>query len=67
VIPVKLYLAASYVRAGRQGDAEWTIEQVRILNPATTLKHTADATSSADPRLTAEVLEDLRKAGLPEE
>jgi len=67
VIPVKLYLAASYVRAGRQDDAEWTIEQLRILNPATTLKHTAEATSYADPKLSAAVLEDLRKAGLPEE
>jgi len=66
-IPVKMYLAASYVRAGRQDDAEWTIEQLRIINPTTTLKHLSDAVSYANPKLSAGVLEDLRKAGLPEE
>jgi len=66
-IPVKVYLAASYVRAGRQDDAEWTIEQLQILNPATTLKHLSDAVSYADPRQVAGVLADLRQAGLPEE
>jgi TolB-like protein/DNA-binding winged helix-turn-helix (wHTH) protein/Flp pilus assembly protein TadD len=67
VIPVKVYLAAAYARVGRQDDAEWTTEQLRLLNPSTTLKHLSDVVSYSDPKLTAEVLEDLRKAGLPEE
>jgi len=66
-IPVKLYLAAAYVRAGRQDDAEWTIEQLRILNPTTTLKHLSDAVSYSDTKLSDAVFNDLRKAGLPEE
>jgi len=65
-IPVKIILAASYVRADRLDDAEWVIEQVRVLNPTTTLSHTAKATPLTEPRLKMQLLEDLRKAGLPE-
>lgn len=65
-IPVKLILAASYVQAGRIDDAEWLTEDIQVLNPATTLTHTANAIPLADPKLKKKLLEDLRKAGLPE-
>lgn len=66
-ISVKLVLAASYVKAGRMADAEWVVEQIQSLNPATTLTHTANAmTLSEDPKLKKRYLNDLRKAGLPE-
>lgn len=65
-IPIKLLLAACYVNAGRMDDAEWTIEQIRVLNPATTLSHTANATTQSVPKYRKQLLNDLRKAGLPE-
>lgn len=66
VIPIKLVLAASYVQVGRSDDAEWTIEQIQVLNPATTLSHTARAMTLSEPKLKSHLLNDLRKAGLPE-
>lgn len=33
----RLFLAAAYIRLGRQDDAEWEIDQVMILYPNTTL------------------------------
>ena len=62
----RLFLAASYVRLGRQDDAEWEIEQIEILNPGTTLKHLASAYPIKDRQQMNAFLEDLRKAGLPE-
>lgn len=62
----RLFLAASYVRLGRQDDAEWEIEQIQILNPGTTLTHLASAYPIKDPEQMKAFLEDLRKAGLPE-
>jgi adenylate cyclase len=66
VIPIKLILAASYAQAGRQDDAEWTVDQLLILNPMTTLSHTDNAMPIAKPELKQQLLDDLRKAGLPE-
>jgi adenylate cyclase len=65
-VPIKLILAASYARAGRQDDAEWTVEQLLVLNPMTTLSHTDNAMPIAKPALKQQLLDDLRKAGLPE-
>ncbi|MFO7604479.1 MAG: winged helix-turn-helix domain-containing protein [Gammaproteobacteria bacterium] len=65
-IPIKIILAASYVRADRLDDAAWAIEQIRVLNPTTTVSHTAKATPLTEPRLKMQLLDDLRKAGLPE-
>jgi tetratricopeptide (TPR) repeat protein len=66
VVPIKLILAASYAHAGRQDDAEWTVDQLLILNPMTTLSHTDNAMPIAKPELKQQLLDDLRKAGLPE-
>jgi adenylate cyclase len=65
-IPIKLFLAASYVQANRLSDAEWTVDQIQILNPATTLSHTAEATILTKSKLKNQFLNDLRIAGLPE-
>ncbi len=62
----RLFLAASYVRLGRQDDAEWEIEQIQILNPSTTITHLASAYPIRDQQQMEAFLEDLRKAGLPE-
>lgn len=65
-IPVKLFLAACYVRADRMDDAEWVVEQLQVLNPEMTLSHTAKTGILSDPKLKIQLLNDLRKAGLPE-
>jgi adenylate cyclase len=65
-MPVRLWLAASYVRAGQQDDAEWETEQIQMTNPAETLEHTRKSVPISDPVLLEKFLGDLRQAGLPE-
>jgi tetratricopeptide (TPR) repeat protein len=64
--PIKLFLIASYVRAGRVGDAEWQAEELQMVNPEETISHTDKAIPISDPELKKAFLEDLRRAGLPE-
>jgi tetratricopeptide (TPR) repeat protein len=64
-VHVKLYLAASYQMAGRHEDARWTIEQVGILSPTTTLRDIEKTLPIADPEFRQNFLQNLRKAGLP--
>lgn len=66
VVPVKLMLAASYVRSNRLDDAEWIIEQLHILNPATTISHIKKSIPIGNDELREKFLNDLRQAGLPE-
>jgi adenylate cyclase len=65
-IPIKLYLAACYVRVGKLDDAQWTIEQLQVLNPETTLTHTENTIAIKNPEIKKQFIDDLRKAGLPE-
>ena len=65
-VPIKLFLAASYVQAGRIEDAEWIVEQLQIVNPESTLSHIDDAIAFANPDYKQKFLDDLRTAGLPE-
>jgi hypothetical protein len=65
-MPVRLWLAASYVRAGLQDDAEWETEQIQMINPGETLVHTRKSVPISDPVVLENLIEDLRKAGLPE-
>ncbi|MEJ2454299.1 MAG: winged helix-turn-helix domain-containing protein [Candidatus Thiodiazotropha sp.] len=65
IIP-RLYLAASYVRAGRQEDAEWEVDQIRVMNPTSTLTHTRNALPIERPEMMEAFLADLKRAGLPE-
>ncbi|MEJ2107284.1 MAG: winged helix-turn-helix domain-containing protein [Acidiferrobacteraceae bacterium] len=66
VAQIKLFLAASYVGAGRPGDAKWTVANLQTLSPTTTVTETANTIPIADPKLKQALLTDLRKAGLPE-
>jgi TolB-like protein/DNA-binding winged helix-turn-helix (wHTH) protein len=65
-IPVKLFLAATYVNTGMQDDAEWAIEQILVLNPSSSILHLSNTMVLTVPNLKAKLLDDLRKAGLPE-
>jgi len=64
-IHIKLPLAASYVRAGRQDDAEWVVTELRALSPTASISD-LEKTIPYVPELKQAFLEDLRKAGLPE-
>jgi len=66
VMPVRLVLAACYVRTGRAADAEWEIEEVQAINPHETLSHLANTFATNDAELLQRFLQDLREAGLPE-
>lgn len=63
-MPVRLFLAASYVRAGRQDDAEWEVEQIRMTNPEETISYIAKSVPIGPDRLKEHFLDDLRSAGL---
>jgi adenylate cyclase len=65
-IPVKIFLTASYVKADRIEDAQWLIDQILVLNPETTIRHTERNIPVTDLKLKNRIIEDLRKAGLPE-
>ena len=65
-LPVRLYLAASYINTERQEDAAWEVEQIQMLNPSETLTHTKKSSPITDKELKERFLDDLRKAGLPE-
>jgi tetratricopeptide (TPR) repeat protein len=61
----RLYLAASYVRLGRQDDAEWEIEQVLVQSPSATVSRVAETLPYENQDQMNVFLEDLRQAGLP--
>jgi len=65
-VPVRLHLAAAYARAGRVDDAQWEVEEVQVLSPTDTISHLRATHPIGDPELMRELVEDLRKAGLPE-
>lgn len=62
----RLYLAASYVRLGQLEDATWEIEQATVHRPRTTISHLSNTLPYENKKLLKSLLEDLRKAGLPE-
>ena len=66
VLYPRLYLAASHVRLGRDDDAEWEIEQVKMQRPGTTLSQLQNTLPYENQSLMLNFLDDLRKSGLPE-
>ena len=65
-VPVRIHLAVAYVRAGRLEDAEWEVEQIQVLNPGETVSHTRKSYPILDKAEKERLLDDLRKAGMPE-
>jgi len=66
VVPIRLFLAASYMRAGREDDAQWEAEEIQAINPDETLSHLANTSATNDKESLQRLLDDLRRAGLPE-
>ena len=66
VIPLKLFLTASYVKAGRIDDAQWLVEQIQVLTPSTTISHIDNTIPISNLKLKMMLLDDLRRAGLPD-
>ena len=64
LIDSRLHLAAAYARLGRQGDAEWQIEEILSLNPRITLEDWARRSPMQDPQRLKPLLSDLKQAGL---
>lgn len=62
----RLYLSASYVRLGRQDDAEWEIEQTMVQYPRASVSFLIETLPYEKRDLMNKLLEDLRQAGLPE-
>ncbi|MEJ2398707.1 MAG: winged helix-turn-helix domain-containing protein [Gammaproteobacteria bacterium] len=61
-----VYLVASYVRLGRQDDAEWVVQELQVMDPPVTISHISKVAPYSDLKLLQPLLADLRKAGLPE-
>ena len=66
VIPVKLFLAASYIKTGRTNDAAWIVAQLQTLNPAISISEIEKTIPIAKPENKQGFLADLRKAGISE-
>lgn len=66
MVQPKLYLAASYIRSGRRDDAEWEVENIRVLSPAVTLGYLRNTFPIRNPEQMTALLADLKQAGLPE-
>jgi len=64
-VPIKLILAASYVKANRLNDARWIAEEIQALSPSTTITDLDKTIPIANIEFKRAFLADLRKAGLP--
>ncbi len=62
----RMFLAANYIRLGRQDDAEWEIEQVVTQRPNTTLSHLANTIPYENREKLQAFLDDVAKTGLPD-
>jgi TolB-like protein/class 3 adenylate cyclase/Flp pilus assembly protein TadD len=62
----RLFLAASYIRLGQQDDAEWEIDEIEALDPEYTISTYANMSRISNKDQLNSLLDDLRKAGLPE-
>jgi tetratricopeptide (TPR) repeat protein len=60
----RIFLAASYVRAGRIGDAEWQIDELLVGNPGFSLEAIGDYVPYENSADLERLTEALRKAGL---
>lgn len=65
-LPVRALLAASYMKSGRQDDAEWEVLEIQSINPTSSISRFRHVFPIKAENLVHVILEDLRAAGLPE-
>ena len=65
-IPLKLVLAVCYLKINQLDEAQWKVEEIKTLNPATTIEHLSKTFTIQTQPYKDQYLDDLRKAGLPE-
>ena len=63
---IKIFLAASYVKANQLDEAEWLISEMQIMNPTVNISQIEKTIAFSNPEVRRAFLDDLRKAGLPE-
>ena len=66
VLYPRLFLTASYVRAGQMDDATWQIDNIMTARPDTTLAHLQTVMPFEHDEQKSAFLKELRKAGIPE-
>jgi len=67
VLFVRWWLAASYAQVGRQDDAEWQLEEMKLMEFEGTIATIVETQPMRDPRYLSLQKEGLRKAGIPEQ
>lgn len=60
------WLAAAYAQSGQLEDAEWEANEVLMLDPDFSLQRIQEAVPLKDPAYLAQLVDGLRKAGLPD-
>ena len=65
-LPVRALLAVSYMKSGRQDDAEWEVLEIQAINPTSSISRFRHVFPIKDENLVHVILENLRAAGLPE-
>ncbi|MDH5517108.1 MAG: winged helix-turn-helix domain-containing protein [Gammaproteobacteria bacterium] len=65
-IPIKLFLAVSYIHKDRLDDAEWIAEELLAINPEISVSYTAKTIPITRTDIKQSFLADLRKTGLPD-
>ena len=63
---LRLWLAAAYAAAGRTDEAQWESGEILALDPEFSTSHVERAFPIQDPIYRARLLNDLRRAGLPD-
>ena len=61
---VRIFLIASYVRAGRMDDAHWEVEKLQLLYPSYSLSHLDDFLILSHEAIRERLFSDLRQAGM---
>jgi tetratricopeptide (TPR) repeat protein len=61
---LRLFLAASYARAGQVANAEWEIAELLTLDPSFTLEDIPDVAPYQDPEPLERLIDGAREAGL---
>lgn len=63
---IRYWLAAAYTEAGRQDDADWQIEEMKVLGVQSTVKELVERSLLHHPPYVERFAAGLRKAGIPD-